>query len=86
MGCYEKFNQNSKAKNGHNSYKNLDRVMYSCLLLEVMMVKKCCKFQSNICNGFGKKYIGTKNLTEILSQKRAIISTKILTELCTLIF
>ena len=27
-------------KKGHNSYKNLDRVMYSCLLMQVMMVKR----------------------------------------------
>ena len=55
VGWCEKLNQKSKAKNGHNSYKNIDRVMYSCLLLEVMKVKKCCKFQSNICNGLKKK-------------------------------
>ena len=54
VGWYEKLNQNSKVKNGHNSYENIGRVMYYCLLLEVMMVKKCCKFQSNICNGFEK--------------------------------
>ena len=48
----KKINQNSKSKKGHNSYKNHDRVMYSCLLMEVMMVNKYCKFQSNICNGF----------------------------------
>ena len=35
---YEKRNQNTKSKNGHNSYKNLERVMYSCLFMEVMMV------------------------------------------------
>ena len=50
-----RLNRNSKSKKRHNSYKNLDRVMYSCLLIEVMMVKKCCKFQSNICSGFEKK-------------------------------
>ena len=34
--------------------KTLTRVMYFCLLLEVMMTNKYCKFQSNICNGFEK--------------------------------
>ena len=38
-----------RRKKGHNSYKHLDRVMYSCMLIEVMMVNKCFKFQSNIC-------------------------------------
>ena len=64
VGWYEKLNQNSKAKNGHNSYKNLDRAMDSCLLLEIMMVKKCCKFQSNICNGFEKKVNWNKKLNQ----------------------
>ena len=76
-----KFNQHSKSKKGHNSYKKLDRVMSSCLLMEVMMMNKCCKFQSCICNGLDKKWIGTKNLTNILSRKRAIILTKTLKEL-----
>ena len=74
VNSYKNLYQNSKSKKGHNSYKNLDRVMYSCLLMEVMMVNKRCKFQSNICNGFDKKMnwykklnqnsecIGTKNL------------------------
>ena len=72
-------------KKGHFSCKNLNRVMYSCLLMEVMMLNKCCKFRSHIYNGFEKKWIGTKNLTKILRQKRAIILRKILTELCTLV-
>ena len=80
-----KIKQNSKSKKGHNSYKILDRFMYSCLLMEVMMVNKYCKCISYISNGFAKKWGGTKNLTKILSGKRAIIFTKTLTELCTLV-
>ena len=56
--------------------KNLDRVMYSCLSMEVMMVNKYCKCKSYISNGFAKKWGGTKNLTKRLSWKRAIILTK----------
>ena len=57
-------NQKYKSKKGHNSYKNLDRVMYSCLLMEVMMVNKCCKFQRNICYGFDKKVNWYKKLNQ----------------------
>ena len=56
--------QNSNSKKGINSYKNLDRVVYSRLLIEVMMVNKCCKFQSNICNGFVKKVNWYKKLNQ----------------------
>ena len=58
--------------------------MYSCLLMKAMMVNMCCKFQSNISNGFEIKWGGTKNLIKILSRKRDIILTKTLTELCSL--
>ena len=54
-GGTKNLNQHSKSKKGHNSLKKLDRIMYSCLLMEVMMVNKCGKFQSNICYGFDKK-------------------------------
>ena len=68
MGWYEKLNQNSKWKKGLYSDENMDKVMYSCLLMDVMMVNKCCKFQSNICNSSEKKRIGTKNLTKSICQ------------------
>ena len=55
VNWYKKRNQNFKSKKGRNSYKILDRVISSCLLMEVMMLNKCCRFQSNICNGFDKK-------------------------------
>ena len=32
--------KNSKSKNGNKCYKNMDRVMFSCLLMEIMMMKK----------------------------------------------
>ena len=35
-------------------------VMCSCLLIEVLFVFKNGKFQSNICNGFGTKYLTKK--------------------------
>ena len=35
VNWYKQLNQNSKSKEGHNSYKDLDRVMYSCLLMGV---------------------------------------------------
>ena len=76
VNWYKKLNQNSKSKKGYNSYKNLERVMYSCLSMEVMMVNKYCKCISYISNGFAKKWGGTKNLTKILSGKRAIILKK----------
>ena len=50
--------------------------MYSCLLMEEMIVNKCCKIKSNICNGLAKKWIGTKNLTKILSRKKGHNSYK----------
>ena len=52
--------------------------MYSGLLLEVMMVKKCCKFQSNICNGFENKKIGTKKINQNSKSKKGHNSYKIL--------
>ena len=41
--------------------------MFSHLLIEIMMVmvNKCGNFQSNISNGFEKKWDGTKNLTKV---------------------
>ena len=51
MNWYEKLNQKLKLKKGHNSYKNLDRAVYSSLLME----NKCCKFQNNISSDFEKK-------------------------------
>ena len=62
----------------------LDRVMYSCLLMEVKMVNKFFKFISYISNGFEKSGGGMKNLIIILSRKRVIILTKTLTSLMVL--
>ena len=74
-----------KSKKGHNSYKNFDRVMYSCLLMEVMKVNQYFKCIRLISNGFEKKWGGANKLTKILNRKRVIILTKTLTELCTLV-
>ena len=71
-------------KKGNNSYKNLDIFMHSCLLMEVMMVKKCCKFQSNILLSW-KKVNWYKKLNQKSMSKRSIILTKTLTKLCTLV-
>ena len=56
-----------KSKKDHNSYKNLDIVMYSCLLMEVLMVNKFCKIQSNIWNGFDKKVNWYKQLNQCVT-------------------
>ena len=55
MVWYKTLNQNSKSKKGHNSYKNLDRVINSCLVMEEMMVNKYYKFEGKICNSFENK-------------------------------
>ena len=44
----------SNSKKGHTSYIYLDRAMLLCLLMEVMMVNKYCKIQSNISYGLKK--------------------------------
>ena len=85
-GGTKNLNQNSKLKKSQNSLKKIDRIMCSCLSMEVMMVNKYCKCISYISNGFEKKWDGTKKITKILSGKKAIILTKTLTELCTLVF
>ena len=60
-GLVEKLYGNSKLKKGHKSYKNLDTVTYSCLMMQVMIVNKYCKFKSHFFNGFETKLGGTKN-------------------------
>ena len=70
VNWYKQLNQTSRSKKGHNYYKTIDRVLYSYLLMDVLMVNKCCKFQSKICNGFGKKCIGIKDLTKVWQQRR----------------
>ena len=54
------FNQNSKQKKGHNAFKKLDRVMNTCLLIDVMMVDKYCKCISYISNDFEKSEVVRK--------------------------
>ena len=58
----------SKSKIGHNFYKMLDRVNYSCLNVEIMMVNKCSKFQFNTGIGYkdiSLKVVARKTLTEM---------------------
>ena len=76
VGWYETLTKHLSRKRAINSYKNLDRVMSSFLLMAVMMVNKYCK-----CI---KTWGGTKYLTKTLSRKSAIIITKTMTELCPL--
>ena len=44
--------------------------MYSCLWMKVMMVNKCCKFQSNICNGFDKTVNWYKTLNQGMTPRK----------------
>ena len=40
------------------------------------MMNKCCKFQSNICNGFGKKWNWYKKLNQNSKSKKGHNSSK----------
>ena len=45
----------------HYSYKNFQIVMFSCLLMEVIMVNKYCKCISYIPYGFEKSWVVRKS-------------------------
>ena len=64
-------------------------VMYYCLLMEVNMVKKYCKFQSNIYNGYESKkwdfqqnmnytmYCNTKHIKTIILNATSTVLTRL---------
>ena len=69
-GDTKNLNQNYKSKKGHNSSFFLEKVMISCLLMEIMMRNKCWTFQSNISFGFERNWGGTNNLNPNSKSKK----------------